>query len=230
MVARTLRKNRIVGLVVLFCVGYYVKTSWNSASSRARTVKIPDMMGQLYYEDEDIAVYHYPPHHNIRLTQDDEGSKPGIQPPPPPRSEVQIKPPPPPRKIEKREEVLSPEKAVDGMKVYSCVNGQQYQAVQQYDDDFCDCDDGSDEPNTNACPDHDKKFSCKNGKGSTYHSMVGDGICDCCDGSDEPQGKCKDRCVEMEENERRRGREVEARQAAEEEQRRKNQEKYQDKE
>lgn len=75
-------------------------------------------------------------------------------------------------------------------------------------DEFCDCDDGSDEPGTGACAGRSKiLFYCPN-DGSTprllYPSRVGDGICDCCDGSDEaavalryPSAACSNTCAEQ---------------------------------
>ncbi|KAL8484331.1 hypothetical protein ACS0TY_026857 [Phlomoides rotata] len=73
-----------------------------------------------------------------------------------------------------------------------CKDGSKKFNKSQFNDDFCDCPDGSDEPGTSACP--DGKFYCKNA-GHTplflYSSRVNDGICDCCDGSDEYDGKTK---------------------------------------
>ncbi|KAF4144955.1 Glucosidase II beta subunit-like protein [Phytophthora infestans] len=61
--------------------------------------------------------------------------------------------------------------------------------TSRVNDDFCDCDDGQDEPGTAACS-HltNAKFHCENDgffPGKIHTSRVHDGICDCCDGSDE---------------------------------------------
>lgn len=67
-------------------------------------------------------------------------------------------------------------------------------------DDFCDCDDGSDEPGTSACAGQSTTlFYCANTNSVAkmiYSSQVKDGLCDCCDGSDEVGGGCPNVCVE----------------------------------
>lgn len=55
-------------------------------------------------------------------------------------------------------------------------------------DDYCDCHDGSDEPETSACSNvlvTRKTFRCRDGSSLLLTSRVRDGIVDCRDGSDE---------------------------------------------
>jgi hypothetical protein len=58
-------------------------------------------------------------------------------------------------------------------------------------DNYCDCLDGSDEPQTSACSYrlvHHKTFVCHDDSSHLiYASRVGDGVWDCKDGSDEKQ-------------------------------------------
>jgi Glucosidase II beta subunit-like len=55
------------------------------------------------------------------------------------------------------------------------------------DDDYCDCEDGRDEPSTSACSNvlvQQKSFHCKDGV-TIYASRVNDGVLDCPDRTDE---------------------------------------------
>lgn len=74
-------------------------------------------------------------------------------------------------------------------------------------DNYCDCEDGRDEPGTSACSHLNVSFYCKNqGFVSKYihTSTVDDGICDCCDGTDEQYSVCKDTCAHFAAIERKR--------------------------
>ena len=81
---------------------------------------------------------------------------------------------------------------------FTCFDKLKTLNVSRINDGYCDCDDGSDEPGTNACG--TGEFYCRN-TGSVPKVipkwMVDDGVCDCCDGSDEegnPHAHCEDVC------------------------------------
>ncbi|WFD35218.1 hypothetical protein MCUN1_002068 [Malassezia cuniculi] len=83
---------------------------------------------------------------------------------------------------------------------WKCLNSDVVIGVDEINNDYCDCPDGSDEPGTSACP--DSRFYCAN-KGHIpayiFSSHVDDGLCDpdCCDGSDEVLSgkKCPNVCA-----------------------------------
>ena len=70
---------------------------------------------------------------------------------------------------------------------YKCDQGQRLLQINQVNDDYCDCEDGTDEPGTSACPQNPHGFFCSDDRipRTLPSSMVNDGVCDCCDGSDE---------------------------------------------
>jgi protein kinase C substrate 80K-H len=57
----------------------------------------------------------------------------------------------------------------------------------QFNDDYCDSNDGTDETTTSACAGVSRRsYECIGDYEKLIPiSRVGDGICDCCDGSDE---------------------------------------------
>lgn len=106
---------------------------------------------------------------------------------------------------------------------FSCASGETV-PWNFVNDDFCDCEDGTDEPGTSACSMRvrgrkDWAFQCTN-EGffvqEVRHSRVNDGICDCCDGSDESSGivECPNTCAKLAAEEMKAAKEREERRAA----------------
>eukprot|EP00937_MAST-01D_sp_MAST-1D-sp2_P001197 g1197.t1 len=90
-----------------------------------------------------------------------------------------------------------------------CSDGSAALDAAQLNDDYCDCDDGSDEPRTSACSHTRALFECVNGDYPSElvpTARVGDGVCDCCDGSDERSGVCGNTCRAVHEAARQRAR------------------------
>ncbi|CAG9787455.1 unnamed protein product [Diatraea saccharalis] len=78
----------------------------------------------------------------------------------------------------------------DSNNEFKCLYSEQRIPFDYVNDDYCDCEDSTDEPSTSACVNGtfycDTQYPGKNIVLNTVPSnRVNDGICDCCDGSDE---------------------------------------------
>lgn len=95
---------------------------------------------------------------------------------------------------------LSKKAFYDPGKEFQCLDGSATLPFLLVNDDYCDCDDGSDEPGTSACS--NGLFHCSNIgylEKIIPSSRVNDGICDCCDASDEynSSAQCPNNCIEL---------------------------------
>ncbi|OWZ17695.1 Glucosidase 2 subunit beta, partial [Phytophthora megakarya] len=99
---------------------------------------------------------------------------------------------------------VSPSDQVKYLNGFSCVvDGKAAKLpISRVNDEFCDCDDGLDEPGTSACSHVLKaEFHCENNgffPGKIHTSRIHDGVCDCCDGTDEEKdgkSQCPNTCA-----------------------------------
>ena len=84
---------------------------------------------------------------------------------------------------------------------FTCDGGSRTIDDSHVDDEYCDCEDGTDEAKTGACP--GTRFHCPcapHQPREVFASRVNDGVCDCCDGSDEWKAvgvRCPNTCVDL---------------------------------
>ncbi|KAH0786831.1 Glucosidase 2 subunit beta [Histomonas meleagridis] len=101
-------------------------------------------------------------------------------------------------KLKKYASLINEEK-----ETFTCFDGKKTIPLSKLNDNYCDCNDCSDEPGTGVGP-QNETFTCKNSGFIPIEIprwSVGDGICDCCDGSDEMFNshiKCQDTCSQFE--------------------------------
>lgn len=77
----------------------------------------------------------------------------------------------------------------DSKNEFTCLKTKQKIPFEYVNDDYCDCDDSTDEPSSSACVNGTFYCDTQHSKPISFNSIpsgqVNDGVCDCCDGSDE---------------------------------------------